>query len=94
MNGTCQMKFDFEERSPVEAVLHAVAARESADPIDLPPLNDAIDADALNALLVSQERARTEVRVTFRYSGYEVSVQSSGEVSVNDDADPVIGGAD
>lgn len=59
-------------------ILESVAEREDVDPLDLPPLGDVVDTDALNALL----RGRTMVSASFEYCGYEVHVDSEGGVSI------------
>lgn len=87
MHGAPQTRFDFSEQSPVHAVVTAVAAREDADPCDLPPLERAIDTDALENLLTSSGRRSGDRRVTFAYCGYAVTVRSSGNVTVDGGAD-------
>lgn len=62
------------------AVVEQVADRENVDALDLPPLNDVIDPDALDALF---ERPETAVdRLTFSYHGYEVTVEGPERVQV------------
>lgn len=61
-----------------EAVLAAVADRADADPADLPPLYDAIDPDALDALFGEGRPGR----VSFPYAGYEVTVVGRDRVTV------------
>lgn len=70
------------ENTPVYAVVSAVAEAEDADPVDLPPLYNAIDPDALNDLFTSRPEQTVE-RVTFRYVGYDVVVRGNGEVLVH-----------
>ncbi|MFB6202232.1 MAG: HalOD1 output domain-containing protein [Halorhabdus sp.] len=61
-------------------VINAVAQKVDVAPEDLsPPLYDAIDPDALDALVASSS---TDLRVTFEYHGYEVRVTGDGGVSV------------
>lgn len=58
------------EQTASEAVLAAVAEREGLDETDLSePLYDAIDPDALNALVQSGRG-----HVSFQYAGYLVTV--------------------
>lgn len=61
-----------------EAVVATVADRAGADPIDLPPLYDAIDPDALDAIF----RDGRPGRVSFEYVGYEVTVCGRDQVTV------------
>lgn len=62
------------------AVVEHVATREDVDPLDLPPLNDVIDPDALTALFEDPESAAH--RVTFSYNGYEIVVEGPEQVQV------------
>lgn len=62
------------------AIVERVAARENVDPLDLPPLHDAVDADALTALFATPGR-RVD-RVTFSYHGYDVTVEGPQQVRV------------
>lgn len=70
-----------------EDVVEAVAEAADESPLDLqPPLYDAIDPDALDAVIESLSRGRdeTDARVTFSYAGYEVTVAADGSISVAD----------
>ena len=71
------------EETPVSLrIVRAVATREGIDPAELqPPLHDVVDTDALEALFADPERAGT---VEFTYRGYDVVVESSGDVRVTD----------
>ncbi|MHC3439783.1 HalOD1 output domain-containing protein [Natrialbaceae archaeon A-gly3] len=66
------------KKTPVTAVIEAVAKATDSDPLDLPPLHDAIDPDALNTLF---NRSETSIQMVFQYAGFEVVVQD-GEVEV------------
>jgi len=60
-------------------VVEAVADAEGVDPIDLlTPLADAVDPDALDVIFQNGTG-----RVSFDYSGYEVTVDAEGTVSVS-----------
>ncbi|ELY49217.1 HalOD1 output domain-containing protein [Natronolimnohabitans innermongolicus] len=61
-----------EKNTPVNAVIEAVAETTDSDPLDLPPLYDAVDPDALNTLITGAE---TNTRVQFQYAGFDVVVQ-------------------
>jgi hypothetical protein len=54
------------------AVLGAVASVSGTPPLELPPLQEFIDADALNRLFVSSEDVKS---LQFDYTGYEVTVE-------------------
>ena len=71
------------------SVVRAVAAREDVQPVQLtPPLHDAVDTDALDALFrsVDPDDANSDVRVEFPYRGYTVLVENPGQVVVTDRA--------
>jgi PAS domain S-box-containing protein len=60
------------------SVIVAVADAEGVDPIDLPPLSDCIDPDALDRLL-----SRGECLVRLHYQGYTVTVDQRGSVTLD-----------
>ena len=53
-----------------EAIVVAVAEREGMSPLEIPPLFETIDPDALDSLF----RERSAGRVSFEYAGYEVVI--------------------
>lgn len=65
---------------PSTAVVEAVARTEDVHPNDLPPLYDAMDPDAFDAL------AGTVQQVTVEYAGYDVTVTADGEVHLDERA--------
>lgn len=67
-----------------ETVVTAVAEAKGVDPLDLDPLYDSIDPDALNSLFSTRPGASaspTELR--FETSGCEVVVREGGTVVVS-----------
>jgi hypothetical protein len=69
---------------PSELVVHLIADLEGVDPVELsPPLYSALDPDALDALFdpVTAESPTTG-QVCFEYCGYEIRVDSAGEVTI------------
>jgi hypothetical protein len=60
------------DEKPSEVVVTEVAAATSSSPLDLPPLAEAIDPDALNRLVEGDRELSTTV--TFRYAGRTVTV--------------------
>lgn len=67
--------------TPVFAVVSAVSEITNVDALELPPLHDAIDAEALNDLFTSRPEPG-DVRVTFQYAGCDVVVDGAGTVTV------------
>lgn len=63
-------------------VIEAVAEAENADPVDLDPIYDAIDPDALDDLFRGREGEFG--RVVFRYHGYRVTVGRNGRVVLDE----------
>ncbi|MBV0924464.1 hypothetical protein KTS45_09660 [Halomicroarcula limicola] len=81
---------DFDESSsrawgasdePTAAITDAVAAETDRAANELPPLNEYVEADALNALLTRSGRG-TDVQVSFTYEHVRVTVDSSGYLFV------------
>ena len=70
--------------SASEAVVRAVADARGRDPIELPPLHNVIDPDALNELF-SDTIAGTarSGRLVFEYGGCTVALDGPNEVLVN-----------
>ncbi|WP_235019785.1 HalOD1 output domain-containing protein [Natrialba sp. INN-245] len=65
------------------AVVEAVAEREGIPAEKLePPLHDAIQTDALDALFDPVDSDRLPASLEFTYNGYVVSVEGSGGVSL------------
>lgn len=65
--------------SLVADVLAEVAERNGCDALELPPLSDAVDPDALVALVA--EPGVSEI--AFSYDGYVVRIDGSGEFEID-----------
>lgn len=82
------MRVTSMEQKPTasEAVIEAVARRNGLDPLELKtPLYDAIDSDRLDTLVESaRQRGNSTVEVTFEYSGYTVTVNGDGAVTLRE----------
>lgn len=61
----------------VTTVLAAVAESEGCDPLDLPPIYERLDPEALAAL----PREAGFVELSFRYYGHQVTIGRDGGVS-------------
>lgn len=80
---------DGERRSLADAVVEAVAASLERDPETLPPLYEAVDPDALDALFGPSgpaTRSGARGRVRFAYAERRVTVASDGAVAVGSKA--------
>lgn len=66
----------------VQAVVGAVADAEGVSTLELPPLAEVLDPDALKGLCRDDG---TDVTVEFSYHGYRVRVAGDGAVTLRDD---------
>lgn len=65
------------------AVVEAVAEVKGVDMLDVGPLHDVVDMDALDAIFSRDNGAtRRDLQVTFPLDGTEVTVYETGEVVV------------
>ena len=60
-------------------VVRRVATATDSDPLELPPLYEAIDPDTLDSLV----EGMADGELSFAYAGHQVSVDSVGTVSVD-----------
>lgn len=68
------LAFDTDEVH--ERIVTGVAALEGTDPMELPPLFDAVDPDALGAVFAATESGkRRSGHVGFPYAGHQVRVE-------------------
>ena len=78
------------ETDPLDVRIAArIAAHEGTDPMALdPPLHEAVDVDALEALFQSpHEGTDFTGSVSFEYCGHTVTVEHTGAVSVTQSAE-------
>lgn len=80
-NGTFECAAD---RPVSEQVVEAVASVAGKRITELEPLNDAVDADALNSLFASKHDGslRRGGYLAFEYAGHFVTVFASGRIEV------------
>lgn len=64
-------------------IVTAIAERTGADPLEMDPLYDAVDVDAIEAIVGSAG----DVSVEFAYHGHTVAVDGDGSVTVTGEAD-------
>lgn len=70
--------------SPSERLVHAVAEQTNTDPLELPPLYESIDPEAIDALFTTLEDGYIE----FQYAGQVVRYDGDGAVHLTDDVVP------
>lgn len=68
--------------TPSQRVVRIVAWLEGVDETTLPPLQEVVDADALDRLFDVDRR--DDVEVTFEFEGYELRVERGGAITVGD----------
>ena len=68
--------------SLTEEITLAILDEDDGPAEGLPPLNEYLDPDALDALFTLDEEGdpRVDARFCFRYGGYQVAVDSDGPV--------------
>lgn len=81
---TYRTEYDREATPPARVVVHAIAALEDRSPLELDPINTALDPDALDSLFASRGICpdRGDVTVAFDYHGYGVTIHSYGVIAV------------
>lgn len=76
---SCSVKHEKSNRDAlIREILTAVAEHEECEPLELPPLYQAIDPDALRRVAKGPAIAT----VTFSYYGYQVTIQGEGDRSI------------
>lgn len=78
--GLYRVKYDSSQTRPSFAVITIVSNVTGIDPLELDPLYDSIDGDALDALCTADHSSVS--RLTFQYSGCEITVKTDGVVEV------------
>jgi len=82
-----------EEGSVSFQIVDCVAKREHTDPLELPPLYDAVDPDALDDLFASgrQNGTAQSGQIEFQYNGYTVVVEfdNGPEITVKEEPELV-----
>lgn len=66
------------DETPVEAVVTAVADVTGNSLLEMDPLGEVVDTDALNKLADSRDGRSSPATVTFDYCGQRVTVTSEG----------------
>lgn len=83
-----RVQHDFgEDPSVASSVVTAVARANGVDPTELPPLQETVDGDALDALFASSETGPGGPKVVIHYAGYLVTVEGDGTVTASPDPD-------
>ena len=77
-------------QTPSEAIIEAVATAADVEPLELPPLYEFIDLDALDTLFQQHEGASdSEALLSFRIDNWNVFVRADGRLRVCDGTKPI-----
>lgn len=79
--------FDTDDVNASTVIVEAIAGIDHRDPMDLEPLYDSIDTDALDSIVANADRAA--VSVSFVAENYRVTVHGDGSYEIEP---PEIGG--
>jgi|GEM_PF-272853 len=82
-------RYDVEtDQTPTEAVIEALAEASGIDPLELPPVYEFVEPDALDSLFVSHERPAAEIVLGFAVDHWNVFVRGDGRIRVCDGRKP------
>lgn len=75
--------------SPAEIIVDALAEAAEVDPLELPPLYEFVDYDALNRLFQKHDgTADADALLCFRIENWNVFIRADGRVRVCDSTRP------
>lgn len=73
------------QKSPVTAIVEAVSEAAEVDPVELTPLYEFVDTDALNNLFENHDGAKdAEAILSFKFESWNVFVRADGCIRVCD----------
>ncbi|SDQ91495.1 HalOD1 output domain-containing protein [Natronobacterium texcoconense] len=75
-------RFETEPDAAVITVVETVASVTGQEPLEMPPLFESIDTEALDELVAASEARGKPVKVSFTYQDCLVTVSSRGDVVV------------
>ncbi|NIB99834.1 HalOD1 output domain-containing protein [Halobacterium sp. R2-5] len=83
-------EYEFEsDGSPAEVIVEALAEAAEIDPLDLPPLYEFVDPDALNQLFGEHDgAAHADALLSFQVETWNVFVRADGRIRVCDATQP------
>jgi hypothetical protein len=81
---TVRVRYNWSSTTPSAAVVETIAVALDKDPVEMNPLYDYIDPDALDELVEASSSDPTgrDTSVSFVVDGNRVTVSGSGEVAV------------
>lgn len=82
-SGTVRTWFDQEKTPASTAVIASLAEVLDTDPVELSPLNSAVDLEALDALVQVRRGTTEDIHITFTHEGHEIRVHSYGVITIS-----------
>ena len=77
------------DHSPVEVIVDAVARAAGVEPMELPPLYEYVDPDAIDTLFERHQGAKdAEALLSFKVDTWNVFVRADGRIRVCDATQP------
>lgn len=77
------------DRSPTEVIIEALAEAAEIDPMDLPPLYEFVDPDALDQLFGRHDgAAHADALLSFQVETWNVFVRTDGRIRICDNTQP------
>lgn len=70
---------DSSDASLAETIVKAIATVKGVSPMEVPPLYDSVDPDAVESLFEHSDSHR----IQFRHAGFDVVVTASGEIKLS-----------
>ena len=77
------------DQALTEVIIEAVAEAANADPLDLPPMYEFIDPDAVNNLFHRDRTKSLGQYISFKFDEWIVSVHADGLIRVRDVIHPI-----
>ena len=65
-----------------DRLLREVASNADKDMLEMPPLQETIDVEALDRVIESAEAGGGKARLEFEYAGYRITITDEGVVDV------------
>lgn len=76
-----------DDTLPTEVIIDAIATAAGVDPLELPPLYDFVDPDAVNKLFQKHDVTRNAL-LSFTMDSWNVFVRADGKIRVCDATRP------
>lgn len=85
--GRYRAEYDGSTVPPSLALIAALSTAMEADPIDIDPLYESVDPDALDGLLGNSVAATGPVEITLSVEDYDATVSSTGTILLDPQSD-------